>query len=172
MNITAYRLVDYGIQISYKIKKSAVPLLSSWYDFGLWSAKKYRSWIHYSGPSPTFLVAVQGDWLCRGSQPRHWETASRLTNAKGAGSPANWQAGGCQEPCASLQTFRTSGPLLKLNTKRQQRGASQHTDVSGQLSFWASVRAGSGHNLSELCHPLSQIFTKTPKKFLLYRAWK
>lgn len=84
MSIPAFRVVDYGIQIFYKIQKSAVPLLSYWYDFGLWSAKKYRSWIHFSSPSPIFLVAVQGDWLCGSSQPRHCKRASPLTNRKGS----------------------------------------------------------------------------------------
>lgn len=116
--------------------KSAVPLLSYWYDFGLWSAKKYISWIYFSGPSPIFLVAVQVDWLCGSSQPRHCKTASQLTNGKGSETQAKWQAEGVDKnPVLPLQIFRTSELLLKLNTKRQKRGASQHTDVSRQLSF-------------------------------------
>lgn len=124
-----------------RLKSQQFPLLSSWYDFGLWSAKKYRSWIHYSGPSPTFLVAVQGDWLCGGSQPRHCETASRLTNAKGAGSPANWQAGGLSRALCfptDIQDFRTASQAKHKETATWSFSAHRCQRAAELLSFCES----------------------------------
>lgn len=59
-----------------------------------WSAKKYRSWTHFSGPIPISSVAVQRDLLRGSSGPRHCKRASRVTKGKGSGTQANWQAEG------------------------------------------------------------------------------
>lgn len=145
--------MEYSFLVRFKVSSS---LLSQWYDSGHWSAKKYRSWIHFSGPIPIFSVAVQGDWLCRSSQPRHCKRASQLTNGKGSGTQANWQAEGAVEkpvlPLQILKGFRTASQAKY----RQQHGASQYTHVSKRLSSEASV----GSRYCTICLSSALLYSK------------
>lgn len=120
--------------------------------------------MRFRGPIPIFLGAVQGDFISGSSQPRLYKRASQLTNGKGPGTWANWQAEGVVKNLvfpldALLRDIRAASQAKHRDSN--DVSSSAHPSQQEAKLLISMCKSKYWQNGSELGLPLSPILTDT-----------